>query len=292
MVLRSGARYTGVTMKRLSVSAILAAAFALLTAPGSALAANARPLSSSALAFPAAFTVDAGRQPHPLRRALHGQHPPAQPRHGDEHAVLQGPQRSDRRRAGAAGPGPPSELPQRRSRVGVRHPHRFGDGDEPAPAHPCRWQRLRGPAQLLDRRESQRRPHHVRPRRQALCRRRGERQPVPRPEPGPPGREDAAAERGRHGALRQPACGQPDHRLRHPQLVRVHLRSADGAPLGDGQRPGLQRRDQPRPPPRRSGTSAGGRRRPAARRPRRRATRTRTGPARCCRSSSSPRRRR
>jgi len=44
-------------MKRLSVSAVLAAAFALLTAPGSALATNAQPVSSSALAFPAAFTV-------------------------------------------------------------------------------------------------------------------------------------------------------------------------------------------------------------------------------------------
>jgi glucose/arabinose dehydrogenase len=47
-------------MKRLSGLAVLAAAFALLTAPGSALAGNARPLSSSALAFPAAFTVTPG----------------------------------------------------------------------------------------------------------------------------------------------------------------------------------------------------------------------------------------
>jgi glucose/arabinose dehydrogenase len=44
-------------MKRLSVSAILAAAFALLTASGSSLAANAQPVSPSALAFPLAFTV-------------------------------------------------------------------------------------------------------------------------------------------------------------------------------------------------------------------------------------------
>ena len=43
-------------MKRLSLSAVLAVAFALLTASGSALAGNARPVSSSALAFPAAFT--------------------------------------------------------------------------------------------------------------------------------------------------------------------------------------------------------------------------------------------
>lgn len=42
------------------MSAVLAAAFALLTAPGSALAGNARPVSSSALAFPAAFTVTPG----------------------------------------------------------------------------------------------------------------------------------------------------------------------------------------------------------------------------------------
>jgi len=47
-------------MKRLSGLAVLAAAFALLTAPGSALAANARPVSSSALDFPAAFTVTPG----------------------------------------------------------------------------------------------------------------------------------------------------------------------------------------------------------------------------------------
>jgi glucose/arabinose dehydrogenase len=44
-------------MKRLSLPAALAAAIALLTAPGSALAANATPLSPSALAFPAAFTA-------------------------------------------------------------------------------------------------------------------------------------------------------------------------------------------------------------------------------------------
>jgi glucose/arabinose dehydrogenase len=43
-------------MKRLSLSGALAA-LALLTAPGSALAANATPLSPSALAFPAAFTA-------------------------------------------------------------------------------------------------------------------------------------------------------------------------------------------------------------------------------------------
>jgi glucose/arabinose dehydrogenase len=47
-------------MKRLSVSAVLAAACALLTAPGSAVAGNARPVSSSELAFPAAFTVTPG----------------------------------------------------------------------------------------------------------------------------------------------------------------------------------------------------------------------------------------
>ena len=44
-------------MKRLSLPAVLAAAFALLTASGSALAASAQPLSPSALAFPAAFTA-------------------------------------------------------------------------------------------------------------------------------------------------------------------------------------------------------------------------------------------
>ncbi len=44
-------------MKRLSVSAVLAVAFALLTGSGSALAASAQPLSPSALAYPAAFTA-------------------------------------------------------------------------------------------------------------------------------------------------------------------------------------------------------------------------------------------
>jgi glucose/arabinose dehydrogenase len=47
-------------LKRLSLLAVLAAAFALLTAPGSALAAKARPLSPSALPYPAAFTVTPG----------------------------------------------------------------------------------------------------------------------------------------------------------------------------------------------------------------------------------------
>jgi glucose/arabinose dehydrogenase len=44
-------------MKRLSLPAALAAAFSLLTAPGSALAASAQPISPSPLRFPVAFTV-------------------------------------------------------------------------------------------------------------------------------------------------------------------------------------------------------------------------------------------
>jgi glucose/arabinose dehydrogenase len=50
-------------MKRLSLPAVLVAAFALLTASGSALAATAHRLSASALPFPAAFTAtpDGGR---------------------------------------------------------------------------------------------------------------------------------------------------------------------------------------------------------------------------------------
>src|SRR5438093_13119575 len=44
-------------MKRLSLPAVLAVAFALFGAPGSALAASAEPLSPSALDFPAAFTL-------------------------------------------------------------------------------------------------------------------------------------------------------------------------------------------------------------------------------------------
>jgi glucose/arabinose dehydrogenase len=44
-------------LKRLLLPAVLAAALALLTMPGSALAANARAISPTALAFPAAFTV-------------------------------------------------------------------------------------------------------------------------------------------------------------------------------------------------------------------------------------------
>jgi glucose/arabinose dehydrogenase len=44
-------------VKRLSVSAVLVAAFVLLTASGTALAASAQPLSPSALAYPLAFTA-------------------------------------------------------------------------------------------------------------------------------------------------------------------------------------------------------------------------------------------
>ncbi len=47
-------------MKHLSLTVVLAAAFALLTGSGSALAASAQPLSPSALAFPAAFTATPG----------------------------------------------------------------------------------------------------------------------------------------------------------------------------------------------------------------------------------------
>jgi glucose/arabinose dehydrogenase len=55
--LRERAQRAPVEMKRLSLPAVLAAVLALLTASGSALAASAQPLSPSALAFPAAFTV-------------------------------------------------------------------------------------------------------------------------------------------------------------------------------------------------------------------------------------------
>ncbi len=50
-------------LKRLFLPAVFAAALALLTMPGSALAANARAISPTTLAFPAAFTVapDGGR---------------------------------------------------------------------------------------------------------------------------------------------------------------------------------------------------------------------------------------
>ena len=56
-------------MKRLFLTAVFAAALALLTMPGSALAASARAISPTALAFPAAFTVapDGGR-------ILYGEH--------------------------------------------------------------------------------------------------------------------------------------------------------------------------------------------------------------------------
>ena len=61
-----------VKMKRLSLP--LAAVIALLAVPGSALAASARPLSHVDTGLSRSLHGDAGRQPHPLRRALHGPH--------------------------------------------------------------------------------------------------------------------------------------------------------------------------------------------------------------------------
>jgi len=51
---------TGVALRRALAMGLVASAFALLTASGSAMAASARPLSPSTLAFPAAFTVTPG----------------------------------------------------------------------------------------------------------------------------------------------------------------------------------------------------------------------------------------
>ena len=42
-----------------------------------------------------------------------------------------------------------------------------------------------------------------------------------------------------------PIAGQPRLRVRHPQLVRVHVRPADRQSVGDRERPRVQRRDQP-----------------------------------------------
>jgi hypothetical protein len=173
-----------------------------------------------------------------------------------------------------------------RSRVGVRHPRRVGNGDEPAPADPTRRQRLRGPAELptAELRNGGRIMFGPDGSSTSLS---GTPQPVQLPEPGRLGREGDAVERRWHGAIRQPTRRKRDHRLRLSQLLRVHIRPAERAPVGDRKRPGMQRRDQPRP--RFKLTNFGwGRRRPAARHPRRRATPTGTGPARCCRGSSSP----
>jgi glucose/sorbosone dehydrogenase len=90
------------------------------------------------------------------------------------------------------------------------------------------------------------------------------------------------------GAHRQPTRRKPDHRLRHPQLLRVHLRSPDRPPLGRRTTARNATTRSTSSPASGSGTLAGARRRHAARRSRRPATPTGTGPAQCCRGSSSP----
>ena len=91
---------------------------------------------------------------------------------------------------------------------------------------------------------SRRRPHHVRARRQAL--RAGRRSARQRERAGPVDRrrEDPADELRRHGARRQPAR-RPHLHARHAQRLRLHVRPHHAPAVGDGERPGVQRRDQP-----------------------------------------------
>ena len=237
-------------MKRLSVSAILAAAFALLAAPGSALAANARPVSSSALAFPAAFTVTPGGSHIFYGERFTGSIRRLNLATGTSTPFFKVPNVAATGEQGLLGLALHPSYPNNtrvwafvtrtvsgRATNQLLRIRADGSGFTVLRSFPTGGNHnggriMFGPDGKL----------------YVVVGENG--MPSRRPEPGQPGREDAAAERGRHGALRQPAGGQPGHRLRHPQLVRVHLRSADGAPLGDGERPGLQRRGQPRSPPR------------------------------------------
>ena len=60
---------------------------------------------------------------------------------------------------------------------------------------------------------------------------------------GQPPRQDPAAGHRRNRRSRQ--SDRSDLVLRTPQLLRVHVRPTHGSPLGNGERPGVHRRDQP-----------------------------------------------
>ncbi len=279
-------------MKRLSLPAAVAAAFALLTGSGSALAASAQPLSPSPLDFPAAFTVtpDGGRILFGER--FTGRIRRLDPATGTSTPFFTVPNVATAGYQGLLGlalhPSYPSDgrvwafVTRTVSGTARNQLVRISaDGSGFAVLRSLPTGELRDGGRIMFGPDGK------------LYVVVGDREsPAPRPEPGQPGREGAAAEPGRHGAVRQPARGKPDHRLRLSQLLRVHLRSAERAPLGRRTTARTATTRSTSSPASRSPTSAGGRRRPAARRPRRRATPTATGPTRCCRSSSSPTRRR
>ena len=94
----------------------------------------------------------------------------------------------------------------------------------------------------------QRRARPVRPRRQALRDRRRRTRCVERPRPHrQPPWQDPPHEPGRLDTGHEPddrRATYPHLRLRHPQPLRLHVRSRAGEPLGDRKRPGVQRRDK------------------------------------------------
>ena len=217
-------------MKRLLVSAVLA--LAPVGAGRAPWPPRAEQLSPSALAFPAAFTARPDGS-----RILYGERYTGRIRWLDPTTGMSTPFFTVPNVAGDGDQGllglalPPSYPSDSRVWAFVTRTV-SGTAEEPASADPGGWQRLHGHSQPADRHEPRRRPHHVRPRREALHRRRIHRQKGPGPGPVQPGGKGAAAEPRRHRALQQPQRGKPDHRLRDPQLLRLHVRSPSRGTCG------------------------------------------------------------
>ena len=123
-------------MKRLSVSAALAVAFVLLAVPTNALAGTARPVSSSTLAFPAAFTVTPGGSHMIYGERFTGRIRRINLATKTSTPFFKVPNVASVGEQGLLGLAVHPSYPEKHSRLGVRHPHRFGQGNEPTPAHP------------------------------------------------------------------------------------------------------------------------------------------------------------
>ena len=162
-------RVAGAAAVKRALAVTTLAAVALLGASGgSAQAATARPLSSSQLGYPAAFTVT----PHGAR-ILYGERSTGRIRWldtgtGASATFFTVPDVASSGEQGLLGLALSRNFPDDARVWAYVTPHGVGDDEEPAPSHPCGPQRLQGPAELPGGPVPQRWTDRVRPRRQAL----------------------------------------------------------------------------------------------------------------------------
>ena len=269
-------------MKRLFLPAVFAAALALLTMPGSALAANARAISPTALAFPAAFTVTPDGS-----RILYGEHSTG---------------RIVRLKVATGARTPFFTIPNARGLLGVAlSPNYPSDGR--VWAFVTRNVSGTPTNQLLRIREDgtgfavlRSFPTGLHNGGRIMFGPDGKLYVVVGENGNPALAQSLAILAGKMLRLNPDGTVPSDNPRAGSPIIAYGIRNSFGFTFDPetgrlwetDNGPRVQRRDQPRPPPDAQELRLGARRGPAARRPRRHATPTRTGPARCCRSSSSP----